>query len=252
VTPMPAMLAAMRRIFALSPVPPFETKESALLFVSGDAPTVQLTDLSREWTEVAAAEWAAPGMSEVLARAGKIEPQTRRAARAIFGDAAFVEGFGLYAAIAIVRDSSDEAWRSQLVAMAVELRAAVELLVDIGLHTEGMSEADAIALLKRDAYCDQAYAENQIAFAKLYAGALATPFVGLERWRAIREEVAAAQKDAFDGKAFHAKVLDIGPVAFDDLAEILKGNPDAPPDFEDSEPSTPAVTEPKFTFMGTE
>ena len=252
VTPMPAMMAAMHRIFTLSPVPPFEPKEGARLFVSVDAPTAQLTDLSSEWMEAAAAEWASPGMSEVFAHAGKIEPQTRRAARAIFGDAAFVEGFGLYAAIAIVRDSSDEAWRTQLVAMAVELRAAVEALVDVGLHTEGMSEADALALLKRDAYCDQAYADNQIAFAKLYPGALATPFVGLERWRAMRSEIAAAEKDGFDEKAFHADALAVGPVAFDDLAAILKGNADAPPDFDDGEPSTSAVKEPKFTFMGTE
>jgi hypothetical protein len=251
---MPAMLAAMHRIFALSPVPPFEPKEGARLFVSRDAPTAPFTDLSREWMMVAAAEWASPGRSEVLARAAMIEPQTRRAARALFGDAAFIEGFGLYAAIAIVEGSADEGeeWRSKLVAMAVELRAAVELLVDVGLHAEAMTEADARAQLQRDAYCDPAYADNQIAFAKLYPGALATPFVGLERWRAIRKEVAAAKKDAFDEKAFHADALAIGPVALGDLAIILKGDPDAPPDFDDSEPATPAEKEPKFTFMGTE
>jgi hypothetical protein len=250
VAPMPAMLAATQWVFALSPAPPFEPAEGARVFVSEVPPTAPLADLSRGWMTAAAALWGAPGMAEVYGRAAKIEPQTRRAARVVFGDAAFVEGFGLYAAIAVVGGGSDEEEAdARLVALALELRAAVSALVDLGLHTEGTSEAEAVALLKRDAYCDQANAENRVAFAKLYPGALATPFVGLERWRALREE--AAKKDGFEAAPFHAAALAAGPVALSDLAAILGGDADARPDLAD-EPRGPTETEPKLTFMGAE
>jgi len=230
VTEMPDFLSALGHVVAFVPQPSFQPEQGAHLFVStGGTPSA--TDWDDARLRLVTAVSAVPGQLEVYHRAAAIEMQTRRAVRAIFADQAFVQGWALYAAAQIAAES--DSWIMQLDGLAMELRAAAELVLDIELHTGGMSEKEAAARLEESAFMTKEEAASRTRLSQLAPTALAAPFLGHQGWLKARGDVKEQLKKGFSRKSFHGQALDLGPVPLGRLADLVNAeNPDATPEYE--------------------
>jgi uncharacterized protein (DUF885 family) len=80
------------------------------------------------------------------------------------------------------------------------------------MQTMGMTDAEAMELMTRDAFQTQAEADGKLLRAKLSSVQLPTYYVGLREWLAFRKRYQAAAGRNFDLLKFHDAVLDQGPL----------------------------------------
>jgi uncharacterized protein (DUF885 family) len=120
--------------------------------------------------------------------------------RSVFGSGVFAEGWAVYVTQVMIDEgfhAGDEALR--LVHWKFYLRAVVNALIDIGIHTAGMTEAEAIDLMVRGGFQETAEATKKYDRARLTSTQLSTYFVGsMEMWRLereVRRRSAAASGD---------------------------------------------------------
>jgi len=135
---------------------------------------------------------------------------------------AFVDGWALYAAslgeeLGLYRD--DEARRGELLG---QLRCAVALVVDTGLHAKGWTRDQAVAYLQAQMAADEAEANLWVdRFVALPGDALACK-IGELKIRALRSRAAEALGARFDVREFHSQILDDGAMPLDILeAKVL-------------------------------
>jgi uncharacterized protein (DUF885 family) len=155
-----------------------------------------------------------PGMhlQDSLQRAANL-PRFRR----FNMEPAFVEGWGLYAATLgeELGVYTDEAAKSQLAAL--EMRCAVALVVDTGLHAQGWTRAQALDYLHAKLNLDDAQAQALIdGYAAMPADALACS-VGELKIRALRSRTQQALGSRFDIREFHMQILKDGAMPLDIL-----------------------------------
>jgi uncharacterized protein (DUF885 family) len=153
-----------------------------------------------------------------LQQAGTALPRFRR-----FGaEAAFTEGWGLYAASLgeALGLYPDESAKSD--AAAGEMRCAVALVVDTGLHAKGWTRSQALGYLRAHLGLDDLDAQAMIdAYAANPADALACMTGGL-RFRALRARAQQSLGPRFDVREFHTEILRDGAMPMDILEAKMK------------------------------
>jgi uncharacterized protein (DUF885 family) len=153
-----------------------------------------------------------------LQQEGTALPRFRR-----FGaEAAFTEGWGLYAASLgeALGLYPDESAKSD--AAAVEMRCAVALVVDTGLHAKGWTRVQALGYLRAHLGLDDSDAQAMIdAYAANPADALACMTGGL-RFRALRARAQQSLGARFDVREFHSEILKDGAMPMDILEAKMK------------------------------
>jgi uncharacterized protein (DUF885 family) len=159
-------------------------------------------------------EHAQPGLhlQDSLQRAANL-PRFRR----FNMEPAFVEGWGLYAATLGEELGlyTDEAAKSQLAAL--QMRCAVALVVDTGLHAQGWTRAQAVDYLHAKLDLDEGQAQALIdGYAAMPADALACS-VGELKIRALRSRTQQTLGSRFDLREFHMQVLRDGAMPLDIL-----------------------------------
>lgn len=157
--------------------------------------------------------------------------------RAVFGSGVYAEGWAVYVTQVVIDEglaADDPAL--ELVHWKFYLRAVLNAILDVGVHTRGLDEAGALSLLVDGGYQEVAEARNKYRRARLTAGQLSTYFVGsLAFWELeARAREAAARRagvpgptgralpgglvgpDGFDRRAFLEGILAVGapPPAF--------------------------------------
>jgi uncharacterized protein (DUF885 family) len=138
------------------------------------------------------------------------------------GEPAFVDGWALYAAslgeeLGLYRD--DEAKRDALLG---QLKCAVALVVDTGLHAQGWTRAQAVDYLRAQLGADDAEAELLAdRFVALPGDALACK-MGELKFQALRTQAQQTQGARFDIREFHAEVLKDGAMPLDILESKMK------------------------------
>jgi len=153
-----------------------------------------------------------------LQQEGAALPRFRR-----FGaEAAFTEGWGLYAAslgeaLGLYPDES-----SKSDAAAAEMRCAVALVVDTGLHAKGWTRAQALGYLRAHLGLDESDAQAMIdAYAANPADALAC-MTGALGFRALRARAQQSLGPRFDVREFHSEILKGGAMPMDILEAKMK------------------------------
>lgn len=121
-----------------------------------------------------------PGHYLQLARSN----QCPSLARSVFASGVFAEGWAVYVTqvtLDLGFDADDRAlW---LVHWKLYLRAVVNAIMDVRIHTAGMTEDEALALMIDGAFQEEAEAVNKYRRARLSSTQLATYFVGsIEMW----------------------------------------------------------------------
>jgi uncharacterized protein (DUF885 family) len=142
-------------------------------------------------------------------------------------EAAFTAGWGLYAAslgeaLGLYADES-----SKSDAAAGEMRCAVALVVDTGLHARGWTRGKAVDYVRAHLGIDDLDAQALIdSYAANPADALACMMGGL-KFRALRARAQQLLGARFDVREFHAEILRDGAMPMDILETKMKAWTDA-------------------------
>ena len=124
-------------------------------------------------------------------------------ARALFGSGVFAEGWAVY----VTQVMMDVGYGADDPALLLThwkyyLRAVVNALIDVGIHTAGMSEDEAVGLMIDGAFQEEAQARAKYNRARLSSTQLSTYFVGSLAFWDLEHEVrrqAAAEAGAPGG-----------------------------------------------------
>jgi hypothetical protein len=216
ITSPPPLDPAAGCTYYLAPVPPSWTDEQARSFLREYNPA-QLRSL--------AIHEGYPGHFVQLEHAA----QHPRLARRLFTRPAFAEGWAVYiervVAAAGFGDGDSSAVGGddyRLTQRKLELRIAVNALLDVGLHAGELADDDAIALLTGTACQEPAEAEGKLVRAKVTSGQLCAYFVGGEEVTDLRADVHRREGRDFDVRRFHQRLLSHGTPTVALLAEALQ------------------------------
>ncbi len=156
---------------------------------------------------------ALPGHYIQFEHLNNIQPERRRLLRSLYANGAYVEGWAEY----IAQVMMDEGFlnrdpRFRMVMRKIRLRVISNAILDIKMHTMGMTDAQAMELMSQDAFQDPAEAEGRLQRVELSS----SPAPHLLRRPApvarLQNKNQAAAGANFDLLKFHDHVLDEGPL----------------------------------------
>jgi uncharacterized protein (DUF885 family) len=215
--PAPALEPQLGAFYWLTPIPP-------------GWPKARVESKLREYNfyklKLLTIHEAIPGHYVQLEYSNDIQPRTRRVLRSIFGNGPYVEGWAQYATQAML----DEGFLGgspelRLTFLKEELRVLANAILDIRLHTMGMTDQQALDLMMKETFQEREEAMAKLQRAKLSSCQLPTYLVGWRDWIRVRDHVRANAAGGFSLTSFHEKALREGAVPLPVLARLLTGKP---------------------------
>jgi uncharacterized protein (DUF885 family) len=187
--------------FSISPTPADWTSEQTLSFFR-EYNDYMLQDLT--------IHEEMPGHYLQLAHASSFKAPTM--VRAMFSSGTFVEGWATYAEQLMVENGygGPELKMEQL---KMRLRLIINAIIDQKIHTEGMTEKEAVDLMMNEGYQEEAEAEGKWRRAILSSTQLSTYYVGNLEINDIRRAFKAKNGTILDVKGFHDRMLSFGSPA---------------------------------------
>jgi uncharacterized protein (DUF885 family) len=142
--------------------------------------------------------------------------------KTIFENGAMVEGWAVYSERMMLEEgygeNSPELW---LMYYKWHLRSVCNTLLDYGLQVKNMSEQEAMALMIKDGFQQQAEATGKLRRAELSQVQLCSYFTGFTEIYALRDEMKKQQGAQFNLKAFHEKFLSYGSAPVKYIRELM-------------------------------
>jgi len=141
--------------------------------------------------------------------------------KAILGNGAMIEGWAVYTERMMLESgykNSDEMW---LMYYKWNLRTVCNTILDNSVHTRNMSKEEAIALLTKEAFQQDAEAEGKWKRATLSQVQLCSYFTGYSEIYDFREQLKREQGKAFNLKRFHEKFLSYGSAPVKNIKELM-------------------------------
>ena len=224
----------MRGIYSvagLNAAPPLEPTLKSLYYVTpipknwpAEKAEAKLREYNRYKLLLLSIHEALPGHYTQLEYANRVQPEWRRVLRSVYGNNAYIEGWAQYAEEVMQQqgfhDGADP--RMALTFRKEELRVLANAILDVRLHTLGMTDRQALDLMIKDTFQERPEAEGKLRRAKLSSTQLPTYFVGWQAWRRLRRDEEARADDAsLDLRAFHDRVLSYGAVPMGALRRLV-------------------------------
>jgi len=161
---------------------------------------------------------AIPGHYTQLLHANKSPSKVK----ALIRNGAMVEGWAVYAERMMLEagwgNDEPEMW---LMHGKWLLRVVCNAIVDHAVHNLGMTEAQALDLLQREAFQEPAEAANKWRRATLSAVQLSSYFAGYTAIMDLREQQRAALGERFVLRDFHNRFLSFGAAPVAAIAELM-------------------------------
>ena len=213
IIPMPKFQQGVAIAYCDSPGP-LDSKLGTFYAVSpipSEWSKAQTTSFLREYNDYMIADVtvheAMPGHYLQLAHANAAQSPLR----AVLASGSFIEGWAVYAEGLM----ADQGFRGddplfKLTMLKMRLRSITNALLDIGIHTEGMTHEAAIKLMTQTAFQQEREAEGKWTRARLTSAQLPTYFVGFSEHSELRRAAEAKAGTAFDLKAYHDQLLSYG------------------------------------------
>ncbi len=137
--------------------------------------------------------------------------------RAVLSSGPFVEGWAVYAEGMMADEgfvNSDPLFR--LTVLKMRLRSVTNTLLDIGIHTEGMTREQAMDLMMKTAFQQEREAAGKWVRANLGSTQLLSYFTGYDQHMALREEAKQRWGSAYSLRRYNDAVLAHGspPIRF--------------------------------------
>jgi uncharacterized protein (DUF885 family) len=131
--------------------------------------------------------------------------------KSILGNGAMVEGWAVYTEQMMLENgygnNEPELW---LMYYKWNLRATCNTILDIDVHTKGMTEAEAMHLLGSEAFQQEAEARGKWTRVSITSVQLCSYFTGFTEIVDLREALKMKQGDRFNLKKFHEQFLSYG------------------------------------------
>ena len=143
--------------------------------------------------------------------------------KSILGNGAMIEGWAVYTELMMLENgygnNSDELW---LMYYKWNLRTVCNTILDYSAHVLGMNEEEAITLLTKEAFQQQAEAEGKWRRVQLSSVQLCSYFTGFYEIVDLREELKRTKGEEFDLKAFHEEFLSYGSALVKYIRLLMK------------------------------
>lgn len=213
--PAPALEPNLQAQYWLTPIPkdwPRERAES------------KLREYNKYGLKLLTIHEAIPGHATQFEYANAVQPRGRRLLRSIYGSGAYVEGWAVYATQMMIEEGyllNDPALH--LTFLKQMLRAISNAILDIRLHTNNMTDEEALKLMIEDTFQEREEAEAKLQRAKLTSCQLPTYFVGWLDWLRLRERDRGFRGKAFSLPLFHERALKAGALPVPVLSVLLTG-----------------------------
>jgi len=166
---------------------------------------------------------AMPGHYVQLEYANDVEPKSRRLLRNVFGSGPYIEGWAVYAQELMTDQgylNNDPGmrltWLKQL------LRVLANTILDIRLHTMGMTDQQALDLMINDTYQEKEEATAKLQRAQLSSCQLPTYFAGWKGWLTIKDHQQKLRGASFSLRDFHERALKESAVPLPVLDRLLE------------------------------
>lgn len=142
--------------------------------------------------------------------------------KAILGNGAMVEGWAVYTERMMLEagygNNSPELW---LMYYKWNLRTVCNTILDHSVHVLDMNEDQALDLLMRQAFQQEAEARGKYRRAVLTQVQLSSYFTGFADIMQLRDEVRKAEGNAFSLKRFHEEFLSFGSAPVKHVSEMM-------------------------------
>ena len=143
--------------------------------------------------------------------------------KSLFGNGAMVEGWAVYAERMMLEsgygDNAPEMW---LMYCKWNLRSVTNTILDYGVHVQGMTQAQAMDLLVRQAFQTNAQASEKWRRVQLSSVQLTSYFSGYSEIMELREQRKQALGPKFVLKDFHEQFLGYGNAPVKVIKELMQ------------------------------
>jgi uncharacterized protein (DUF885 family) len=225
----PPFMRGIYGVGGFNPAPPLEPQLGAYYWVTPippEWPKERAESKLREYNQfglrLLTIHEAIPGHYVQFEYANSIQPPTRRLLRALYGSGVYVEGWAVYATEQMLAAGYlDRSPELQITFYKQLLRAIANAIIDIRLHTAGMSDQEAMDLMTSRTFQEREEAEAKLRRAKLSSCQLPTYYTGYREWRRLRDLAARAAGDRFVPGQFHLRALNAGALPPATLRRLL-------------------------------
>jgi uncharacterized protein (DUF885 family) len=142
--------------------------------------------------------------------------------KAIFGNGAMVEGWAVYSELMMLENgfgnNSDEMW---LMYYKWNLRSTCNTILDYSVHVNNMTKEDAMNLLIKQAFQQQAEAEGKWKRVCVSQVQLCSYFTGFTEICALRDDFRKKQGAKYNLKHFHETFLSYGSAPVKYIKELM-------------------------------
>jgi uncharacterized protein (DUF885 family) len=230
VIPTPEFMRGIYSVAGFNAAPPLEPQLGAFYWVTPipqDWPKARIQSKLREYNRYGLMQItiheAMPGHYLQFQFANALEPKSRRALRAIFGNGPYVEGWALYTQ----QMMSDEGFMNnstelRLTMMKQLLRSIANAILDIRLQTMGMTDQQALDLMINDTFQEREEATGKLQRAQLSSCQLPMYFIGWRGWLDTRANYMQRKGSAYQLQQFHDTALKESAVPMPALGALLQ------------------------------
>jgi len=230
VIPTPEFMRGIYSVGGFSPAPALEPQLGAFYWVTpipADWPKARVESKLREYNfyklKLLTIHEAIPGHYVQGEIANDVQPQSRRVLRSVFGNGPYVEGWAQYATQMMLDEGLlDHAPELALTFAKEELRVLANAILDIRLHTMGMTDQEALELMEKRTFQEKEEAEGKLQRAQLSSCQLPMYFLGWRAWLRVRDEYKQAKGAAYSLADFNDRALQQGAVPLTVLGKLLQ------------------------------
>jgi uncharacterized protein (DUF885 family) len=226
----PSYMRGAFPVGGFSPAPALEPRLGAYYWLTpipADWPPERIESKLREYNRYGMQQLtiheAMPGHYVQFEYANRVEPPVRRALRSLWGNDAYIEGWGVYAQ-QLMTDAgymgNDPGLRLAL--LKWQLRAQANAIIDIRLQTRGMTERQALDFMVSESWQEREEAVEKLQRAQLSSCQLLTYYAGAKAWEEARDRYRARHASDFSLREFHERALGEGAVPFPTLEQLLR------------------------------
>jgi uncharacterized protein (DUF885 family) len=230
VIPTPEFMRGIYAVGGFNAAPALEPQLGAFFWVTpipANWPAGRVESKLREYNfyklKLLTIHEAMPGHYVQMEIANDVQPSARRILRSVFGNGAYIEGWGQYATQAMLEAGFlDHSPELALTFAKEELRVIANTILDVRLQMLGMTDEEAMDLMVKQTFQENEEATAKLQRAKLSSAQLPMYFVGWRAWLKLRDEMKAAKGAAFNLTEFHDRALREGAVPVPSLNGLLR------------------------------
>jgi uncharacterized protein (DUF885 family) len=196
VIPTPEFMRGVYSVGGFSAAPALEPQLGAFYWITpipADWPQERVESKLREYNyyklKLLTIHEAMPGHYVQMEIANNVLPEGRRVLRSVFGNGAYIEGWGEFATQTML----DEGFLGHSPEMALtfakeKLRVIANAILDVRLHMLDMTDQEALDLMEKQTFQEEEEATEKLQRAKLSSCQLPMYFVGWSDWLRVREQ----------------------------------------------------------------